>query len=1444
MKTGLNSRVLPAVVTMGHVALAVLIAACAGALPARAQSAGAGATRGMSKVIQGGGAGGNQAGFSGTGTIIGVGGGKMGTLVTQSVATEEAVLVELRDTPLARGLRGRSLAGARQALADQRGRVAAAIAQMRSGMRQSDVMRREYSVVFHGFAARLPKELHERIRALPDVRAVHADVVLHTTLEQSVPLVNAPAVWSGTGYRGAGRRIAVVDTGVDYTHADLGGCFGSSCKVVGGYDFVNNDADPIDDNGHGTHVASTAAGRRGTLDGVAPDASILAYKVCDSHGSCPTSAILAGIEKAVDPNGDGTAADHADVINLSLGGGGNADDPIAQAVDGASAAGVVVVAAAGNAGPTAFSVGSPGAARTAVTVGATDKSDQLAAFSSRGPTTNTVYGLKPELTAPGVDICAAQAAGTSLGGACLDSAHVKLSGTSMATPHVAGAAALLRGLNPTLTPAEIKSLLVNNSVDLGLPVNSQGAGRLDVAAAAAARTVVTPSAVSFGADDGTQAVFTGSTTLTVRNLDAVPRSYTLSSAALPGGITVAFAPASFTLAAGQSISVSFSLSVDNAVVPNLAEAPYAYQGQVLIDSSGQRQRLPFDFLKASYLRIRTDQPARFIAYRNGSSGGGQLGNGTDTVFDLFVGAGLLDVFVNFEGHPQPWVVREGVVVNGNAEITVNKSEAIYPVDFYSRDQNGQVLTASNQGVDLLHRATGMHFMKLGNDPGDMGPQYLFSPVSSAYNLHLATLSQSGSAFYFVSGGSNSGVSSALSLGNTAAGLTRSTLQYFARPDQANLGWYDYLEMNLGPNAAVAIGLGRNDSAVFTHDLYVSKTPFASFPLSYRKEFHLANGVSVHSSGQIQGAQTAGTANVFNFFDVTTPVYSTATGELPLNFGPAYWFKRFDNAANAISLHGAIGGGWWAFMSQGGDGPEALEATPRAVPWSLLSGSTVVSSGTLQQSNFGGAGGDLYIAPPASGPYTFVSDGPLYYAGSLSGQAHVRADFDLTRADPNPPTITKLALRSGGRLTNRVGSTAGAVLQFDVSDASAVSVSVSYGQPAVAATVTATGAHSYQASLPSCQAGGVPLTIRAVDAAGNALQEDFAPGFECVPALAANTASLNVGSVQLQPCTTGSSTPCGSRTAAVTISNPGSSAASITAAGISGGNGVFTTPAIAAGAPITVPAGGSVGVSVTFTPTTVGSATARLDLSTSTGPLSVALSGTGTAPNSAYLQQTSPAAPGTLAYGNVLTGTTASTTAVIKNVGLASGTISSVTVGGTDASAFKVATTFPKTVAANGGTQSIAVNFTPSARRAYSAYLTVKISGDPTHPTLTIPLAGTGVAPVNTVAPASLAFGNQARGSTSAAKSVTVSNTGDAPLVIRSAVLSGLYAGQYKVSTATSAPCPIAASGSSPSLAPGASCLIDVRFAPTSGGSKGGVTLQVNVVAPAARQTVSLGGTGI
>ena len=305
--------------------------------------------------------------------------------------------------------------------------------------------------------------------ALSDGAArVDLDGRVEVALEHSVPQIHAPQAWAA-GFDGAGTTVAVLDTGYDPTHPDLAGRVGTTANFT-------TDATVTDGHGHGTHVASTVGGTGAASDGlrkgVAPKTTLMIGKVLADTGYGEDSWVLAGMVWAVDQG--------ADVVSMSL--GGDPDDgtsPLAQAVNELSATSdSLFVVAAGNIGCRPSTVTTPGSADAALTVGAVDVNDTMAPFSSRGPRLRN-GALKPEVVAPGVNITAARAAGTQLG-PIVDESYTTISGTSMATPHVAGLAAMIKQEHPDWDGDQIKSVIANSAVPVAHASGfDAGTGRVD-----------------------------------------------------------------------------------------------------------------------------------------------------------------------------------------------------------------------------------------------------------------------------------------------------------------------------------------------------------------------------------------------------------------------------------------------------------------------------------------------------------------------------------------------------------------------------------------------------------------------------------------------------------------------------------------------------------------------------------------------------------------------------------------------------------------------------------------------------------------------------------------------------------------------------------------------------------------------------------------------------
>ncbi|WP_186315646.1 S8 family serine peptidase [Catellatospora sichuanensis] len=622
---------------------------------------------------------------------------------------------------------------------------------------------RPLGLLVNAIAATVPADDVARLSALPGVLAVVPDQPVRAFTDVSVPLVGATEVWqredaTGTPAKGKGVTVAVIDSGVDYSHPDLGGGMGDGFKVVGGYDFVNGDADPMDDNGHGTHVAGIIAGKAaaaGGVTGVAPEANLLAYKAMNEWGEGYTSDIVASIEAAADP-----ANPHrADVINMSLGGYGDGLDPLGMAATAATRAGVVVVAAAGNSGPGRDTVGTPAVADGVIAVGAStsnmvlptayvgglrlqtyrgvlsanpaakpvtgrlvdagygsteeldaagdlrgkvvrisgyaapvldhlsqweldlakelerrgalavisgqadsgpvvaaadgtvpvvpsnsvhglpkglvstqasgdlyrmdklvvlgmdgtqfaelstrlaagpvdvtlkgeDVTDRIAAFSSRGPSLR--FGLKPDLVAPGVLIR------STVPTALFGPGQYLMSGTSMAAPHVAGAAALLRQLHPGQAPADVLATLVGSAKPVGGTPTAYGSGRLDVAAAARTTLTANPASVSFGLADLGGPTVGGSATVTLHNSGTRASTVRLRA----DGKAVSVQPDRVTVPAGRTAKVTVTLRAERPA------GDTEISGVITADGgAGQVARVPYLLVVRPLVVAATPDPS-------------------------------------------------------------------------------------------------------------------------------------------------------------------------------------------------------------------------------------------------------------------------------------------------------------------------------------------------------------------------------------------------------------------------------------------------------------------------------------------------------------------------------------------------------------------------------------------------------------------------------------------------------------------------------------------------------------------------------------------------------------------------------------------------------------------------------------------------------------------
>jgi len=404
----------------------------------------------------------------------------------------------------------------------------------------------------------------------------------------STGAIGANESWA-MGCNGTGIDVGVIDTGIDYTHPDLGGCsvvnwVAGTCrvKVVGGYDFGDGDTNPKPNSdaypySHGTHVAGTVAAN-GTVVGVAPRANLYALKVIDASAHLYDSYIISAVDWAI--------AHDLDVMTMSIGGttyslndGVGATELV---FDYAIDSGLVVTLSAGNSGDGTGTIGTPTAAAKVITVGASDdhsttspSDDTIASFSSRGP---SAFGrLDPDVVAPGVEIYSTIPGGT----------YDSWGGTSMATPHVAGAAALMLSCDAGLSPTEIRARLMHTATNITGHVFDKGPGLINVSKA---MTYNLTASINDGKDRWEELVLPGMNATTDLELtnelgSSVNISFSIESITdHEGGL--ALDAGDFTLPANATLADGWNMVFDLEFAAPVSADPGIYGTTLIISANG------------------------------------------------------------------------------------------------------------------------------------------------------------------------------------------------------------------------------------------------------------------------------------------------------------------------------------------------------------------------------------------------------------------------------------------------------------------------------------------------------------------------------------------------------------------------------------------------------------------------------------------------------------------------------------------------------------------------------------------------------------------------------------------------------------------------------------------------------------------------------------------
>lgn len=962
------------------------------------------------------------------------------TLIAQSEAdnqTLQSVLVEFATPPLKAGYVSAKKAH-HQAVEDEHLQFERDFQMLvqQAPAKQAERIRLKYRHVFNGVAVQAARPVIDAIRRLPYVSRVVQDGEIHALGREAHTTATSEAV-SYENADGAGIVIAIIDTGVDYTHPAFGGTIGADSKVLGGYDFVNDDSDPFDDNGHGTHVASIAAGKDSSITGTAPEAALLAYKVLDEHGSGRDAWVLAAIERAMDPDGNPETDDRVDVMNLSLGGapGGADNHPITLAIEHATQAGVICVVAAGNGGDAGrATISVPGNAASAITVGAADASGMPASFSAQGPTgslkntTLPAFRLKPDILAPGVGI----------EGAWTGGGYRELDGTSMATPYIAGLAARIKQTHPDWSPAKVKAALMQSAEDKSFPRWHQGAGFVEASASFDALSLVMPSSLSLGMQRGSR-----QDTIRIYNHHDQVQTYRLLVEGLwPAGVRMRLDETQVAISPGETVSVPLEIFVDPA---NLSPRtfPENYNGSITVQSDDGFYQIPVSLYRPSLAQVKLDDAADLLVLHGHEQD--RTYSFLDTSGDLFLmlPPDTYEVIAQFDD-AQYTVIRENVELNDFSAFSLSKADAVHRLTLMPLDRQGDAWPVSSGFYAISHKTAGLLVQRTGERMSLAAPlkaeQYV-SSFSDAYRLEMK-LGGSGKegGYYEIPFGLYEGVDGDVTLRNNPDAFI--TLDYrYNVPESINEALVIPWMQMYGDDAArvfISDGPDRMENerlltatsmqqTVFLQPPPASDFPWQGFSQTLHPRSMTPTRLLTHAAAETMLS--------------TAPVYVDVNGDV--TFGPNGETAFVENGVVEINAGGGLArwAGWldvsrtsFQLREQPHDAGFFVDhwstMTAGTFGYSLFEGNTEIYTDSLHhvpQLPVARKTGSKRVGIKA-GSYRMVVEGT-----HRGGKARVELRFQTDLADPSPLRIKQLAIMKDGAFVDRLEAGASHKIFTDLTD---------------------------------------------------------------------------------------------------------------------------------------------------------------------------------------------------------------------------------------------------------------------------------------------------------------------------------------------------------------------------------------------------------------------------
>ena len=859
--------------------------------------------------------------------------------------------------------------------------------------------------VYNGTAITVPESSIAAIQQLPYVKQVVIDGEV-TAARTPTPTpfqsrYHSENATIASPFTGEGIVVAIIDSGIDYRHAALGGGMGPGYRVIGGYDFINNDEDPWDDHGHGTHVAGIVGGNADAFKGMAPDTRLIALKVLNRNGLGKDSAVLRALEYAVNPDGDPVTDDAVDIINMSLSSLsiGTIDHPVTVAVEAAIAAGVVCVVAAGNRGEEGrATITAPGNAPRAVTVGASNGVNELADFSSQGPSgsidalSEPYFGLKPDLLAPGVDI-----ESTWPGGG-----YRLQSGTSMAAPYITGAAARVLEQYPDWTPEKVKAWLIQHTRDIGTPVWTQGAGVFDEQLARS--ILVSPASIDYGLVFNSDVEWVRSSSITLSNLQQEAVEYAIKArAGLPAGVTVTLSTDRILLASGESSDIVMTVQVNPQMLP-AAAFPEGYIGYIDVESQDTYVAVPFSFFKPERAHLSLSAPAERVILREEESRQYATFDDQHNLVSLFVPPGEYDIIAQFDSGRFS-VIREHANLEPSVSLSIDRAEAATPITFRPLDVHERALiplyyeTAlrdkENQAIAVTRTAS--------LQEGDVTLSY--SHVSNAYTLDIkvTAFSEEGD-YYEIPFSVSGGVSEPQVVSSDAGRFKKFVYNYDFAEDINTIQFVPWSTRENGLADPVLEHPYLTLTPPFKKVFYTMPLPDDAFTwkhtghsiLEYAPEKQERTGTLLQAP-----PMTVRSANTrIGSTENERLVWENEEGHIELFPGARniFWAGKMDNSPTRINVEGPVGGG--LFRGEWG------EVIPGTVNWTLSSTRDVVARDTLVFLPGVVPDGQLleFDETVQAGAYELELSGQT---GNTGGVSTVRLAFKTDRADADPPAIKQL-----------------------------------------------------------------------------------------------------------------------------------------------------------------------------------------------------------------------------------------------------------------------------------------------------------------------------------------------------------------------------------------------------------------------------------------------------